>query len=144
MQLKRYTDYSLRVLMYLGLNQDRVVSINEIAQAYSISRNHLLKVVSGLAEMGWIEAYRGKAGGWKLARTPHQINVGKVVQHMEEQGAIVECFEPVCPIQPACTLNRVLQEAQTSFFKTLQQYTVADLLENKKARLVRLLAINND
>jgi len=143
MQLKRYTDYSLRVLIYLGINPERVVNINEIAQAYSISRNHLLKVVSGLAEPGWIEAYRGKTGGWKLARDPSQINIGKVVQHMEEQGPIINCHEPACPILPACTLKRALHEAQSAFFNTLQQYTLADLLENKQDKLVRLLTINS-
>ena len=142
MQLKRYTDYSLRVLMYLGINPDRVVSINEIAQAYDISRNHLLKVVSGLAELGVIEAYRGKTGGWKLARAPHQINIGQVVQHMEDQSAIIDCHEPACPILPACTLKRVLHEAQTAFFKTLSQYTLADLIDTKQNKLIRLLAIN--
>jgi len=142
MQLKRYTDYSLRVLIYLGIHPDRVVSLNEMAEAYDISRNHLLKVVGGLAELGWIEAYRGKTGGWKLARAPHQINIGQVVQHMEGQGAIIDCHEPACPILSACTLKRVLHEAQTAFFKTLHQYTLADLLETKQHKLVRLLEIN--
>jgi len=143
MQLKRYTDYSLRVLMYLGVHPDRVVSINEIAQAYAISRNHLLKVVSGLAEQDWIEAYRGKTGGWKLARSPNQINIGKVVQHMEEQGPVIDCHEPLCPILPSCNLKRVLQEAQTAFFKTLQQYTLADLLKNRQEKLLHLLSSNS-
>jgi Rrf2 family nitric oxide-sensitive transcriptional repressor len=142
MQLKRYTDYSLRVLIYLGIHPERVVSINEIAQAYGISRNHLLKVVGGLAELGWIEAYRGKAGGWKLARAPLQINIGQVVQHMEGQSEIIDCHEPACPIFAACTLKRVLHEAQTAFFTALHQYTLADLLDSKQNKLVRLLAID--
>jgi Rrf2 family nitric oxide-sensitive transcriptional repressor len=142
MQLKRYTEYSLRVLIYLGVNPERVVSINEIADAYTISRNHLLKVVSGLAEQGLIVAYRGKTGGWKLARAPHQINIGQVVEYMEEQGPIINCHEPECPILPACTLKRVLYEAQKDFFKSLRQYTLADLLDNKQDKLVRLLASN--
>jgi len=143
MQLKRYTDYSLRVLIYLGIEPERVVSITEIAQAYAISRNHLLKVVAGLAEQGLIEAYRGKAGGWRLAREAHQINIGKVVAYMEDQGAVVDCHDPECPILPACNLNRALQAAQTAFFQTLNQYTLADLLDKKQGKLIRLLSIGH-
>lgn len=139
MQLKRYTDYSLRVLIYLGLHPEQVISINEIAQAYAISRNHLLKVVSGLAEPGWIEAYRGKTGGWKLKRAPQQINIGKVVEHMEGQGSLIDCHDPACPILPACTLKRALHEAQAAFYQNLRQYTLADLLANKQDKLARLL-----
>jgi len=141
MQLKRYTDYSLRVLIYLGLNPERVVSINEIAQAYAISRNHLLKVVIGLAEQDLIEAYRGKAGGWRLACAPRQINIGKVVAYMEDQRSIIDCHEPECPILPACNLKRVLHVAQTAFFQALNQYTLEDLLDKKQDKLIRLLAI---
>ncbi len=144
MQLKRYTDFSLRVLIYLGINPERVVSINEIAQAYAISRNHLLKVVNGLAEQGLIEAYRGKTGGWQLVRAPHQINIGKVVEYMEDQGSVIDCHDPACPILPACTLKRALQEAQTAFFQVLRQYTLADLLNKKQDKLIRLLAINSN
>jgi Rrf2 family nitric oxide-sensitive transcriptional repressor len=142
MQLKRYTDYSLRILIYLGINPERVVSINEIAQAYGISRNHLLKVVIGLTEQGLIEAYRGKAGGWRLACTPHQINIGKVVEYMEDQGSVIDCHAPECPILPACNLKRALQVAQTAFFQSLRQYTLADLLDKKQDKLIRLLSTN--
>ncbi len=144
MQLKRYTDYSLRILIYLGINPERVVSINEIAQAYGISRNHLLKVVIGLAEQDLIEAYRGKTGGWRLAHAPHQINIGKVVEYMEDQGSVIDCHEPACPILPACNLKRALQEAQTAFFQVLRQYTLADLLNKKQDKLIRLLAITSN
>ena len=142
MQLKRYTDYSLRVLIYLGINPERVVSINEIAQAYAISRNHLLKVVGGLSEHGWVEAYRGKTGGWKLALAPHLINIGTVVELMEDQGSLIDCTEPACPILPACILKRALTEAQAAFYKTLRHYTLADLIDTKQNKLVRLLALN--
>jgi Rrf2 family nitric oxide-sensitive transcriptional repressor len=142
MQLKRYTDYSLRVLIYLALHPERVVSVNEIAHAYSISRNHLLKVVRGLAEQGWIEAYRGKTGGWKLKQAPHQINIGKVVEQMEDQDSLIDCHEPACPILPACNLKHALQEAQLAFFQSLRRYTLADLLDKKQHKLIRLLAAN--
>ncbi len=140
MQLKRYTDYSLRLLIYLGVHPERVVSVNEIAQAYAISRNHLLKVVSGLIEQGLVQTFRGKSGGLQLARAPQHINVGDVVKFMEGSSQIVDCHEPYCPIVPACNLKRVLHEAQTEFHKALKRYTLADLIAGKEHKLVQLLA----
>jgi len=139
MQLKRYTDFSLRVLIYLGIHPDEVISINEIARAYDISRNHLLKVVIGLQEQQLIETHRGKHGGMQLAKSPDDINVGEVVKYMEGSSPIVNCREPFCPILPACNLNAVLREAQQSFIHTLQTYTLADLLDGKEEQLVELL-----
>ena len=140
MQLKRYTDYSLRVLICLGLYPGEVISINKIARAYDISRNHLLKVVNGLAEQQLIETFRGKHGGLQLAKSPDSINVGEVVGYMEGRNPLIDCREPPCPILPACTLNAVLDEAKRAFINTLQHYTLADLLEGKRSQLVELLA----
>lgn len=140
MQLKRYTDYSLRVLIYLGAHPDQVVSINEIAQAYGISRNHLLKVVNGLMEQKLIQTFRGKTGGLQLARAPHKIKVGEVVKYMEGHSGLVDCNEPYCPIQPACTLKHALLEAQQAFYTSLNRYTLASLLKDKQSKLVQLLA----
>ncbi len=139
MQLKRYTDYSLRLLIYLGINPERVVSISEIAEAYDISRNHLLKVVNGLMEQGLIQTFRGKSGGLQLAKQPQKINVGEVIKYMEGNVALIDCQEPYCSILPACTLNRVLHEAHLAFFKTLQAYTLADLIKAKENKLLQLL-----
>jgi Rrf2 family nitric oxide-sensitive transcriptional repressor len=139
MQLKRYTDYSLRVLIYLGIHPDDIISINEIAQAYDISRNHLLKVVSGLQDSGLITTFRGKHGGLHLAKSPGEINVGRVVESMEGRSPLVDCREPFCPILPACNLNTVLREAQQAFIDTLCNYTLADLISGKEVKLVELL-----
>ena len=139
MQLKRYTDYSLRVLIYLGVHPDQVVSINEIAQAYDISRNHLLKVVNGLLEQGLIQTFRGKSGGLQLARPPHKINIGDVVKYMEGHTVLVDCHEPYCPIQPVCNLKHALHEAHQEFFKTLNHYTLAGLIKGQEKKLVQLL-----
>jgi Rrf2 family nitric oxide-sensitive transcriptional repressor len=139
MQLKRYTDYSLRVLIYLGVNPDKVISINEIAEAYDISRNHLLKVVNGLIEQGPIQTFRGKTGGLQLAKPLHRINVGEVVKYMEGSSQIIDCHEPYCPIVPVCNLKRALHEANQAFYKSLKGYTLADLIKGKEARLVQLL-----
>lgn len=133
MQLTSYTDYSLRVLMYLGLRGSALSSITEIAQQYAISRNHLVKVVHRLAREGFVHSVRGRRGGIMLAHPPHTISVGEVVRRMEGDMPLVECFRSTtnhCPITPACRLSSVLAEARDHFLRTLDRYTLADLLVN--------------
>ena len=142
MRLTRFTDYILRVLIYLGAHRDdgRLVTIRDIATAYGISENHLMKVVHHLAKQGYVQTTRGKGGGMRLALEPEQINLGAVVRGSEEDLAVVECFEegnPKCPIVPACTLRGVLGRALRAFFEVLDGKTLADLVQ-PKAELVRL------
>lgn len=142
MQLTYYTDYSLRVLMYLAVNRDRMVKISEIADLYGVSRNHLVKVVHGLARGRFIKSYRGKGGGIELALDPSKINIGDVVRFTEGPPRPVECFDSErnrCVIADACGLAEVFGEACDSFFATLARYTLADLLKQRK-QLVKLLA----
>lgn len=132
MQLTRFTDYSLRVLIYLGLHPDKLATIGEIAKNYGVSENHLMKVVHALAGYGYIETVRGKGGGMRLSRIPGLINVGDVVRDTEENLDLVECFNPdnqVCPLLPACVLKSVLSEARKSFLATLDRYSLADLIQ---------------
>ena len=131
MQLTRYTDYSLRVLMYLGMHVDKKVTISEIAGFYGISRNHLVKVVHDLASHDYIHTHRGKGGGMFLARPAREINIGDVVRHTEPNFHMVECFNPHathCPIFVICGLKGVLDNALGEFFAMLDRYTLADLL----------------
>jgi Rrf2 family transcriptional regulator, nitric oxide-sensitive transcriptional repressor len=142
MQLTYYTDYSLRVLMYLAVNRDRMVNIAEIADRYGISRNHLVKVVHNLARGGFIKSYRGKGGGIELAREPAEINIGEVVRYTEGPPKPVECFDAErnrCVIANACGLAEVIAEACDNFFATLDCYTLADLLR-RRGRLAKILA----
>lgn len=118
MQLTRFTDYSLRVLVYLGAHPERLCTISEIAESYGISENHLMKVVNRLSTAGYIETLRGKGGGMHLSRAPKLINIGDVVRHMEDRLDIVECFNAEhqdCPLLPACTLKSVLADARRNF-----------------------------
>ena len=143
MQLTTYSDYSLRVLIYLAVHRMKLATIEEIADAYSISRTHLMKVVHQLGLAGYLETVRGRGGGLRLAREPEQISVGDVVRHTEEKMVLVECFDPEeshCRIEPACGLRMVLREALDSFFQTLDRYTLADLIGPRRNRLARLLA----
>jgi Rrf2 family nitric oxide-sensitive transcriptional repressor len=142
MRLTVYTDYSLRVLMYVALHPERLPTIGEIASSYGISRNHLMKVVYDLGLAGYVVTVRGKNGGLRLARPPLDIVLGEVVRRTEPDMALVPCFEPIgapCAITPACILRRALHEARSAFLDVLDGYTLADLIKNR-SMLSELLA----
>ena len=131
MQLTLYTDYSLRVLIYLSLNRERTSTISEIAEFYQISRNHLVKVVHNLSQKGYINSTRGKGGGLVLADDPKTVNVGKVVRDTEPNFHIVDCFNEEttpCSVEPLCKLKGILGTALGQFLQVLDQYTIADML----------------
>lgn len=136
MRLTMYTDYSLRVLIYLGTKEDgKLTTIQEISDAYHISKNHLMKVTFELGKAGFIETVRGRGGGIRLADRPENINVGKVVRKMEEDFHLVECFNPetnMCPISPICGLRGVLGKALHAYLSVLDEYNLQDLLFNKE------------
>ncbi len=144
MKLTRFTDYSLRVLMHLGLQENGRVTIREISESYNISRNHLMKVVSLLTRMGYLDARRGPGGGIALARPAIDICLADVIIDMEDDLNMVECFfsDGECVIAPVCELRNVLDKALTAYLDTLRDYTLADLLTPKK-KLSRLLGIGN-
>lgn len=134
MQLTLYTDYSLRVLLHLSINADTALTINEIAEFYHISRNHLVKVVHNLAQKGFVHTTRGKGGGIRLARRPVDITVGEVVRHTEPNFHVVECFDGeaiACRAVAICRLKGILGEAMESFLAVLDRYTIADLVKNR-------------
>lgn len=138
MQLTTYTDYSLRVLIYLVLYPERSTTIQEIADFYKISKNHLVKVVHQLGSKGFILTQRGKHGGIRLARAPEQVSVGEVVRAMEPNFELAECFgrdRIHCAVLPLCGLRPILQEGRDAFLGVLDRYTLADLvLKKSRAR----------
>lgn len=140
MRLTYLTDYSLRVLMYVSVVPDRLVTIQEIAQGYGISENHLMKVVHGLAQHGFIETVRGRGGGLRLARPASDITVGAVVRAVEDDFALVECFrtDNTCRITPVCRLRGALQDALGAYFEVLDNRTLAELVAKPKALLKEL------
>ena len=143
MNITRFTDYSLRVLIYLSLRNDELVTIKEVAQCYGISKNHLMKVVQELSIKGYITSIRGKNGGIKLGREPSDINVGELVRMNEQDSTLVECFGDgnQCVITPACQLKRMLSEAMESFFESLEKYTLEDLVHGPdKKQLIKIFA----
>ena len=143
MQLTLYTDYSLRVLIYLAVHRDSMVTTAEIARAYAISASHLAKVVKQLAQQGYIESARGRGGGMRLALPADEIVIGDVVRSSEERLALVECFDSEaneCCIEPACGLARAMDEALRAFMDVLDGYTLADAVR-RRSRLRSLLQI---
>ena len=131
MRLTTFSDYTLRVLMFLAVERDRLATIPEIAAAYGISENHLMKVVHQLARSGVIESVRGKGGGIRLMRDPAEIRLGQIVRTSEGQSAIVECLSDqpeACKIVPACRLAPILVRAFDALYATLDEYSLADLV----------------
>ena len=141
MRLTQYTDFSIRVLIYLGLHPDRRCTIQEIAERYNISRNHLMKVVQQLAGAGFVTSVRGSGGGLTLPRAADQINLADVVTEMEPDFAMVECFREnnECVITPACPLAPMLDRATRAFLDALREYTLADLLGERDASEMKML-----
>lgn len=134
MRLTVYTDYSLRVLMYVALHPERRPTIAEVASKYGISKNHIMKVVYQLGLAGYIETVRGQSGGMRLARSPEEIILGEIVRRTEPDMAIVPCFDPentACVITPACKLRAALHHAQIAFLAVLDGYSLADLVQNR-------------
>jgi Rrf2 family nitric oxide-sensitive transcriptional repressor len=130
MRLTTFSDYALRVLMYAGSAGDRLITIEETARAYGISKAHLMKVVNILTKTGYLKGVRGRSGGFRLARDPESINLGAVVRATEPDFALVECFATgnQCVITGCCRLPNILNEALNSFVSTLDRYTLADLM----------------
>lgn len=143
MRLTVLSDYSLRVIMYLGAKPGRLATIQEIAQAYGISENHLMKVVHGLAQHGFVETVRGRGGGMRLGMPAEEITVGAVLRAVEDDFALVECLgnDDTCMITNVCRLKRVLKNALGAYFKILDESTLADLVARPK-RLIDELVID--
>lgn len=147
MRLTLYTDYALRTLLYLGVHADRRVSIREVALAYGISENHLVKVIHHLGKGGFVDTLRGRNGGLMLSRPPERINLGDVVRHTEDDMALVGCMVPPgkenaragegCVLASGCTLRGMLGEALGAFMAVLDGRTLAELLGPYEVKTLR-------
>ncbi len=135
MQLTSFSDYALRLLMFLGLHPERLVTITEVARAFDISQNHLMKVVNFLAGQGLVRSVRGKTGGITLAKDPNSIRIGDVIRLTEPHLNLVECFDPEnrnCCIRSVCSLRHLLQDGLEQFLAVLNQRTLADLVRPRE------------
>ncbi|MYM22382.1 Rrf2 family transcriptional regulator [Duganella sp. FT135W] len=148
MRLTSFTDYSLRTLLYLAANRDRLVTIQDIADLHVISKNHLMKVVYQLGLSGLVETVRGRNGGLRLAKEPKEINIGALVRTTETDFFMAECFDrasDTCPLTPNCKLKHTLNEATKAFLAVLDQQTLEDMLPTaepaiKPVRIMRKMA----
>ena len=146
MRLTVYTDYALRLLMYLALKDEELATIKEVAESYGISKNHLMKVAYQLGNAGYVETVRGRGGGLRLAKPAAAIGLGEIVRHTEPDMALVPCFKPVdapCAIRQCCILKRALEKARRAFLDALDCYSLSDLVK-PRALLRTLLAIAPD
>ena len=143
MRLTLYTDYSLRTLIYLGTKENNQLStIQEISDAYNISKNHLMKITHQLGQLGYIETIRGRGGGIRLAIDPKTITIGEIVRQTEEDFHLVECFDQennLCKISSECQLKGVLYEALQAYMTVLDRYSLDDFLHSKEKLRALLL-----
>ena len=145
MQITRYTDYSLRVLLYLSALQDgELAKITEISNAYGISRNHAVKVVHNLGKLGYVHTMRGRSGGIRLQLHPTQINLGTLVRNVEATLTPVNCEALACPLEGQCSLFGILNQAVHAYLDVLDGHTLADIIASEPTyRKIRFLLTRN-
>jgi Rrf2 family nitric oxide-sensitive transcriptional repressor len=135
MNLRTQTDYALRAVLYLAHRQ-QMVTVDEIAKAYGISKDHLVKVVQQLARMGYVQSQAGRHGGVRLAKDPAAINVGELVGQFEGRNGVLPCINDVtyCNLEPGCTLRSLLIRAEDAFYNMLEKVTIAELMASNVAK----------
>lgn len=141
MRLTAYTNYALRTLMFCALHPERLVRIQDVSDAYGISRAHLLKAARQLGQLGYLENVRGRKGGVRLGKAPAEIFVGDVVRHTEGDIELVECFNAgsnTCPLIGVCKLSVLFQSGLRAFLAELDKVTLADLVSDAPLLLERL------
>lgn len=132
MQLTSFTDYALRTLMYLAAHSEEKSSVKEISEHYGISRNHLVKVVHKLSQLGYIETTKGKGGGVQIAQGTEKLRLGDLISQLEPNMNLVECFDAktnTCRVTGSCQLKHYLFEATQNFINTMNKYTLADTVK---------------
>lgn len=144
MQLSRFSDYALRVLLYLAMNTDEKATLTKVSASYDISLEHLRKIIHELAKLGYIKTYRGKNGGFELNKTPEAINIGELLRLTEGDSAVIDCDSQPCRLTTTCTAKAILREAQNAFYLCLSKYTLEDLIKSRKMQreLINISKLN--
>ena len=141
MQLTNFTDYGLRALIYLAmLPKDKLANITEVTEAFDVSRNHMVKIINKLGQLGYIETVRGKNGGVRLGKPAMHINLGDVVRAIEPLQ-IVNCSPEFCHITSACRLKNILANAKEAFLTELDKHLLSDLVEDNSP-LIKILNVS--
>lgn len=142
MQLSKFSDYALRVLVHLAASSDKLLSTRQIAEIHQAKYNHLAKVTGWLVQEGYAVSLRGRGGGLRLAKNPSDIKLGAILRKLEADKPLVECLSAnggACKLTAACGLSTALQAAQEVFFQELDKYSLADTIRLDPGML-RLLA----
>ena len=144
MELSRFSDYSLRVLIYAAASENEKITLSELANAYRISQNHLVKIVHFLGKEGYLANSRGRSGGIRLGKKPQDVRVGEVIRKTETHWDLAECFNAgnQCKLSPSCRLKGVFEEARNAFLDVLDHYTLEDLVQSSKP-IIRLLNLRS-
>ena len=145
MKISTFSDYCLRILIFLAVTRDRNVSAREISEYYNVSFHHIAKASKWLTREGYLIAIKGKGGGLQLSRAPEDIAIGSVIRKAEDGIGMVECMrkDGKCAIHGACGLQTILKKAQDQFYKTLDEFSLADTTKNQKG-IVQLLELDFD
>ena len=131
MRLTLQTDYALRILMALGQDSERVISVDELSKQFQVSKNHLMKTAQALVAAGFVATTRGRTGGLRLAKPAEGINIGAVVEAIEPDFHVAECFhKSTCSFLPSCRLRGLLGQARSNFMQTLVAKNLSDILAN--------------
>jgi len=137
MQITKFTDLGLRVLMYLTQEVNpSTVTINEIAKQFDVPRNHLIKVVSRLNKLNWVIATRGRAGGLKLGVLPSELKLGNVLRELENKTSLINCAEPLCVLSGQCNLKEILDHGLNSFYEEMNKYSLQSIVDHKTQQAV--------
>jgi len=137
MQLTRFSDYALRLLMYVSRGDgSRPITIAEVGQQFDVSHNHLVKVAARLSKLGWISATRGRHGGLQLGPGAEKLPVGVILRELEGRRAIIDCADPPCALNGNCRLKRALDEAEEAFYRALDDVTLADVSGSRTAESI--------
>ena len=140
MQLTKFTDLSLRVMMYLTQDDHETpVTINEIAMQFNVPRNHLIKIITRLNKLGWVNATRGRNGGLKLGIEANKLQLGNILRELENSPALINCASPPCSLKGQCNLKEFLDTGLNAFFDHMNTFTLADIMKSKTQQAVAML-----
>lgn len=139
MQLTKHTDFAFRILIFLASKDENLTTIQQLADGFSISKSHVMKIVNKLVHQGWVTSVRGKNGGVRLGCSPQEVSLKEVVVLMEQTLDPVNCEQPLCTLARACQLKGILWQAQDQYLAHLEKFTLADILDNKTINVVRMI-----
>ncbi|ANF82592.1 transcriptional regulator [Acinetobacter sp. NCu2D-2] len=128
MQLNKFTDYALRILMYIAQPKEVPYNIAELANELQVSENHAMKIVHFMAKQDWLITTRGRGGGIRLNPVTLKIPLGQIVRVLQQDSQVVECNTPPCVLRSNCGLKGILDNAVEQFYASLDQYSLSDVV----------------